>query len=47
MLEDSLEMNPKRIKKPNKSRHATPISRPVFMLSRRFNTNPVIEVRSR
>ncbi len=31
----------------NKPRHATPISRPVFMISRSLNLNPVIDVRSR
>ena len=47
MLEDSLEMIPKRIKKPNKTRHATPISRPVFMPFSTFNLNPVIDARPR
>jgi len=31
----------------NKSRHATPISRPVFMIFLNFNLQPVIDVRSR
>ena len=31
----------------NKSRHATPISRPVFMIFRSLNLNPVIDVRPR
>jgi len=37
-------MNPD---KPNKMRHATPISRPVFMIYLSFNLNPVIDVRPR
>ena len=35
------------MKKPNKSRHATPISRPVFMPLLSFNLNPVIDARPR
>ena len=35
---------PKRQNKPSLS---TPISRPVYMLSRSFNLNPVIDARSR
>jgi hypothetical protein len=31
----------------DKSRHATPISRPVYMLLRCFNLNPVIDARPR
>jgi hypothetical protein len=31
----------------NKSRHATPISRSVYMLYRNSNLNPVIDARSR
>ena len=31
----------------NKSRHATPISRPVYMLYRNLNLNPVIDARPR
>ena len=37
----------KKEKKENKPRHATPISRPVYMIFRSFNLNPVIDVRSR
>jgi hypothetical protein len=39
-----MEMN---ITQPNKSRHATPISRPVYMPFRNFNINPVIDARPR
>jgi len=31
----------------NKPRHATPTSRPVAMISRSFNLNPVIDARPR
>jgi hypothetical protein len=31
----------------NKPRHATTTSRPVSMISRNYNTNPVIDVRRR
>jgi hypothetical protein len=31
----------------NKPRHATPTSRPVSMISRIYNINPVIDVRRR
>gem|GEM_PF-3555947 len=31
----------------NKSRHATPISRPVYMPFSTFNLNPVIDARPR
>jgi hypothetical protein len=31
----------------NKSRHATPISRPVYMIFRNSNLNPVIDARPR
>jgi hypothetical protein len=40
-------MNNRELQESNKSSHATPISRPVYMLSRRFNLNPVIDVRPR
>jgi hypothetical protein len=36
-----------RNKLPNKSRHATPISRPVYMTLSTFNLNPVIDARPR
>jgi hypothetical protein len=35
------------IKKPNKPHHPTPRSRPVSMISRNYNTNPVIHARPR
>ena len=34
-------------KKPNKPRHATTSSRPVYMIFPSFNLNPVIDARSR
>ncbi len=37
---------PRRIKA-NKTRHATPISRPVFMIFRSLNLNSVIEAHPR
>ena len=43
----SLRIEPNKHSPNNKPRHATPISRPVYMLSRRFNPNPVIEARPR
>jgi len=46
MFEGSSELKPgNQMKKPNKTRHATPISRPVFMIFRSLNLNPVIDVR--
>ncbi len=36
-----------KMKKANKSRHATPISRPVYMFTLNFNHNPVIDARPR
>jgi hypothetical protein len=32
---------------PNKPRHATTISRPVYMIFRSFNLNPMIDARRR
>ena len=36
---------PENEETPNKMRHATPISRPVFMIFRSYNLNLVIDVR--